>query len=581
MQKADLVFAKIVATPTLTSWSQAYNAGTFFAVLSLTKAKDLPQDFSLNTLGKEVLELLEQEYFSLETKNLESIKEAVITTSKKVTDGVLASLVIGSIQAFPGKKHVLYVFAFGAGKAVLKRKETLGTIIRLTRGQANTLSASGFLEDNDTLILQTEQFAEAISNEELKNALDHLPPQEIAETLAPKIHETEEGGTCAIIVSYQGTEELKEEEDIVLEPTPQGITKKPPLSTLTKQVLLRLKAVFSRFNTPALTHSRKMLLTISIIIAVLLLISIFFAIKKKEDTKNQALLQNTISQAQKKYDEGQALLGLNKNLARDDFLFSQKILTEGQAKFKKGSKEEKKIAELLSKVNEAISISSNLFAVSAKPASENASPLLSFALKNKNALFVSSSEKNIYLIDDQGITSEKLVIKRDWNEAGGFGAYLGNFYVLDKKAGQIYKFVPSDAGFSKTNYLASGVSLDFSKAVNLSIDGSIWILFNDGTIVKFTKGKIENFTLSGLDKPFRNPSRIFTNADTDNLYVLDKNNNRIVVIGKDGVYQAQYQADILKTATEFEVVEKDPSAGSGQSKIFVLSQEKIWEMEIK
>lgn len=579
MQKADLVFAKIVATPTLTSWSQAYNAGSFFAVLSLTKNTASEED-SLNALGKEILDFLEKEYFSLEVKNLESIKQAVITTGKKVPEGVLASLVVGSIQSFPANKHVLYVFAYGSGKAILQRKETLGTIIRLERGEANTLSASGFLQDKDLIILETEQFGKIVSNEELKNALDHLPPQEIAETLAPKIHETEEGGACAILVLYQGKEETKEEEEAVLEP--QEEIKKEPLFkaffNLFKHYLPPLKTLAfhfsSRFNTARLTHPRKMLLTISIIIAVLLLASIFFAIKKREDAKNQALLQSTVSQAQKKYDEGQALLELNKNLARDDFLASQKVLNEGGAKFKKGSKEEKKIAELLAKVNEAISTSSNLFLVEAKQSNQGASALLSAKLANKNALFVASEGKNVYSISNEGISSNKVIIKKQWNEAGGFGAYLGNFYVLDKKEGQILKFVKTEDGFSKTNYLASGVSFDFSKAANLSIDGSLWILLSDGTIAKFTKGKIENFTLSGLDKPFNNPTRIFTNADSNNLYVLDSLNSRIVVIAKDGSYQAQYQAGVLKNASELEVLEKD-------KKIFILSQGKIWEIELR
>lgn len=577
MQKADLVFAKIVATPTLNSWSQAYNAGSFFAVLSLAKNTASEED-SLNALGKEILELLEQEYFSLEVKNLESIKQAVITTSKKVPEGVMSCLIVGSIQSFPANKHVLYVFVYGGGKVILQREEALGTIIRLTRGQANILSASGFLQDKDLIILETEQFGKIVSNEELKNALDHLPPQDIAETLAPKIHETAEGGACAIIVFYQSKEEPKEEEEAVLEPQ-EEIKKEPLFKTflnLSKQYLPPLKTLTfhfsSLFNTARLTHPRKMLLTISIIIAVLLLASIFFAIKKKEDAKNQALLQSTVSQAQKKYDEGQALLGLNKNLARDDFLASQKVLNEGGAKFKKGSKEEKKIAELLAKVNEAISASSNLFLVEAKQSEKDINSLLAVKLANKNALFVTSDGKSIYLINNDGISSGKLIVKKDWNDVGGFGAYLGNFYVLDKKEGQIFKFVPTEGGFSKTNYLASGVSLDFSKAASISIDGSLWVLLNDGTIAKFTKGKIENFTLSGLDKPFNSPVRIFTNADSNNLYILDPQNSRIVVIAKDGAYQAQYQADILKTASELEVVEKD-------KKIFFLSQEKIWEIE--
>ncbi|MDP2585868.1 MAG: hypothetical protein Q8P29_03235, partial [Candidatus Levybacteria bacterium] len=70
----NISFSKIVATPTLNSWSQAYNAGRLFAVLSLEKTKDAPNEIdSLNVLGKDLLERLEQEFFAIEDKNLESI----------------------------------------------------------------------------------------------------------------------------------------------------------------------------------------------------------------------------------------------------------------------------------------------------------------------------------------------------------------------------------------------------------------------------------------------------------------------------------------------------------------------------
>ena len=62
----NISFSKIVATPTLNSWSQAYNAGKLFAVLSLEKTKDPSEIESLNMLGKDLLERLEQEFFVIE-----------------------------------------------------------------------------------------------------------------------------------------------------------------------------------------------------------------------------------------------------------------------------------------------------------------------------------------------------------------------------------------------------------------------------------------------------------------------------------------------------------------------------------
>ena len=102
MEKEILV-AKIVATPSKSSWSQAYNAGKLFAVLSLKvneeegPSEPVDSEDYLNLLGKEVLETLESEFFSLETKDLASIKDAVSKTAEKIPESVESSFVVGSV----------------------------------------------------------------------------------------------------------------------------------------------------------------------------------------------------------------------------------------------------------------------------------------------------------------------------------------------------------------------------------------------------------------------------------------------------------------------------------------------------
>ncbi|MBI2594317.1 hypothetical protein HYW39_01315 [Candidatus Curtissbacteria bacterium] len=57
MAETNLEFAKIVASPTVSSWSQAYNAGKLFAVVSLEKRENEEDaNESLATLGKNILE---------------------------------------------------------------------------------------------------------------------------------------------------------------------------------------------------------------------------------------------------------------------------------------------------------------------------------------------------------------------------------------------------------------------------------------------------------------------------------------------------------------------------------------------
>ncbi|MBU3978900.1 hypothetical protein KKE68_04340, partial [Patescibacteria group bacterium] len=118
-----------------------------------------------------------------------------------------------------------------------------------------------------------------------------------------------------------------------------------------------------------------------------------------------------------------------------------------------------------------------------------------------------------------------------------------------------------------------GTPPDLSKAQSLSIDGSIWILMQDGKILKFTRGESENFTITGLNKPLKNPSKIFTDRNTDSLYILDNGNGRILILDKNGQYQNQYNADILQNAKDFEIIEKDQKA-------LILTEDKIWEIPL-
>ncbi len=341
LEDKDISIAKIVATPGESSWSQAYSAGRLFAVLSLEKNKEEErkeeekEDF-LNLLGKDILNTLEEEFFTLETKDLFSIKETVLTTAKKLPDSVFCSFVIAAIV-----DNVLYAFIVGDGKINIKREDKFGIIIESSQKDASSIkAASGFLQSGDIIILQTKQFSEIITKNLLISSLDNQPPSEISEILAPLVHEHGKGGSAAIVIGYKPGESEKE----VLS---KELPKQEEFPSSIHRVLLRLGN---------LGHPRKTFLTVITIILIVFIVAVIFAIKKQNNARVQALFAQIYPQAQEKYDEGESLLGLNKNLARDSFVASQKILNDGKSKFSKNSKEEKQILDLLTKVNKELEI---------------------------------------------------------------------------------------------------------------------------------------------------------------------------------------------------------------------------------
>jgi hypothetical protein len=608
MAESTLTFAKIVANPSAFSWSQVYSAGKLFAVISLeATAENQEKDF-LNILGKEILTTLEQEFFTLETKDLESIKEAVLTTSKKIPAEINCSFVIAALA-----NNILYLYILGNGRAALKREGKLGNLIEASDQKSDALKvASGYLQDNDIIVLQTKQFSEVISVETLSEFMDNLPPADIAENLAPLVHEKEEAGAAAIIAHYKAPvindasdESLQEpvleepENEIKVEPEEKTVDAEPTIEEKTSpfyspavvrktNLLDKYKpltaSLFSKFKRPndlGLTHARKIILTIIVVIIIVFIGSIFFAINKQQSDKTQVVFQASYPQALKDYNEGQGLVELNQNLARDSFGQAQQLLNNGKDKLPKNSKEEKQVLDLLAKVNTALSATSGVTNTTATEVSNDVSQLLLAETKNAG-LYFAEDASHIYEITQTAVstfnpdgTNQKSIVTNasDWKSVGGLATYNGNIYVLDKSQNQILKYVAGASGFGKNNYFST-TTPDLSKAVSMAIDSSVYILTSDGNISKFTKGAADTFTTAGLDTPLNNPTRIFTNADTNSVYVLDNGNSRIVVLDKSGNYKSQYQAGIVKNAKDFAVLES-------AKKIYILSSGKTYEVDLK
>lgn len=355
-ENRNISVAKVVATPSESSWAQAYSAGRLFAVLSLESNEELKERDYLNLLGKDVLETLEQEFFTLEIKDLASIKNAVQITAGKIPHNVLCSFVVASIV-----NDVLYVFTIGSGKIDIKRGDKFGNILESRESHSSSISsASGILLDSDLVIIQTKQFAEIITSNILAGSLDHQPPEEISEILAPIIHGQDKGGSAAIIIEYKFQKETQilvgpetEKSKLENEKSEKSENVSQKLSNVGNYFTLLIKKIkLSKFKR--VNHSRKLIFTITLIVLIVFVLAINFAIKKQNEAKIQSLFNNLYPKAEKEYEAGKSLIGLNKNLARDNLATSLKILNEAKSKFPKGSKEEKQILELLVKVRQTI-----------------------------------------------------------------------------------------------------------------------------------------------------------------------------------------------------------------------------------
>ncbi len=571
---SKITVGKIVASANDTGWSQAYHAGGFTAVVSVS-TKSPSDKAPLARVGKELLDTLVSEYFTLTTKDLETVKDAVKATVSKTPKDVEVGLVVAAVV-----KNILYVVIAGEGRVLLKRGEKLGMLLGIKpESEEKIASVSGFLEVGDIVLLHTLFFGQIFSHDELAASFDGKTAEELAELFAPKVHNAQIGGASALVFSYHEDEPTAPVRPVIETPKEEekevSTTPEPALPGFEKPIEAPHQSKL------AFSHRQKLFLTITIILGIVLIGSILVFQNRQQAAKQEALFQSIYTPANTKYNEAKGLLNLNKTLAIEDLQSAQQTLTNGQEKFAQGSSERKQIQSLLSQVTTTLTDAQKVPLLDAQKAADNASPLLSFAAKH-SSLYITQDTNNFYGADNTTITqydkktdvSKKIITNgTDWKQIGGFDTYFGNMYVLDTKDG-IDKYVAGSGGFGNKSAYFTGTAPDLSKAVSISIDSSIWILESDGTMLKYTKGAQDSLSITGLDTPLKNPTQILTSADLDNVYVVDKGNSRIVVFKKDGSFVAQYSSGTVATTTFIDVSEKN-------KKLYLLSGSIVYQLDLK
>jgi hypothetical protein len=144
-----------------------------------------------------------------------------------------------------------------------------------------------------------------------------------------------------------------------------------------------------------------------------------------------------------------------------------------------------------------------------------------------------------------GLASTQIGNKDTWALPAAVASYFGNFYILDPQANQILRYLPGAQGYTNAaeHYFPSDAKVDLAGAVDMAIDGSVYVLYADGTIRKFEGGSAADFKMSDLDRPLSRPTAIFAAPDdvARYIYIADSGNRRVVQLNKDGHFVRQFK----------------------------------------
>lgn len=156
----------------------------------------------------------------------------------------------------------------------------------------------------------------------------------------------------------------------------------------------------------------------------------------------------------------------------------------------------------------------------------------------------------------------------------GFG---GNLYLLDTIEGQVWRHKPQGEGYGSTRENYFDKPLDLSKAIDMAIDGNVYLLQSDGNIRKFFGGQEIKFVITGLNEPLKRPVALTVDAEARKgaVYIADAGAARIVQLSPDAVFIRQFSAtgDTLNALEDLLVDERG-------GRLFVISGGRLYTARI-
>ncbi len=582
----------------------------FLAVIQLTR----DDAFTKGRLG---LAELSDYYFDFEGSPVEKLTATFHKAENKFkTDGSF-DLVLAAIS---GK--VLYLIGQGSIEVYLKRADKLSSLLSVA---PPAQLVSGFLQDEDRLLLGTKELISFLADD-LSSTLS-LPTESFEQELSDRIGaSTLQGqGLAALLLSIpnlspQGLDEpLKEENP------------KPPV--LTVDMLAKISRVFLgwrdyfrrkegslHFRKKELVHfpksGRGRLILACLLIAIIAL-GIGFKYKTSQEEQKKAQFNQALQEAKDNLNAAEGLASLNPGEAKNKLEGAKDKVNKALELDPKNTDAEnlkKLINEKASSILQESSVSDfplflgldlikkNFYAKQMSLSSgklllldpdTKTLVLVDLAKKSNQILagseklgegvlaslngglaFVYSKDKGILKIDS---TNQKVisVAKKDddWGNVQDLYAFAGNVYLLDSK--QIWKYLPTSDGYSdKREYLDKNTKIDLSNALRMQIESSVYILKQGGEILRLTRGEKDNFSLGGLPSGVKDPKSLFVSSDTDNLYLLDSGNSRLLILTKTGSYKGTISGQKFATATDLVVDEKG-------KKVYLLEGGKIYSVDLK
>ncbi len=562
------------------------------------------------TRTRQALSEAENIFYSSELAIADRVSETEKSIKNSLQDSSQLNILFAATQEEVADTFFYFLGQSGNLEAHLVREGKRTDLCELSEGQV----ISGIIKDGDRIMMATKTLDKILQDN--LQGLEKIGIEMLEDEIASKLPEAENYPVAAIVVEKEkvvlpevGTAKEEIVEQLSGPSQESGVKTKAFFKAATNWVKARITGLIPR--------SKRALALIGVVLLVLVLISVGVGYKNKKSEEQASTRNNYLQEATDEYNKAQSLKDSDTKEAINS-LNKAKVSLDQIDKFDPNNREAK---ELKNRIEESLPDITKIYPVndfpvwldldlikkgfSAQALSLSAGDLLILDPEKKNlvninllnksqnplagldkigeALFASingdvamvfSKDKGVLRVDT---TNAKLTVVAKPDTGVGvikdLFAFAGNVYLLDSTKNQIWKYLPIQNGYSdKREYLKTSTNL--IDANKLQIDSSVWILRKNLEILKFTQGVADNFAYAGLDKSIKEISSFFVSSDTENIYIIDKGNNRLLVLDKTGNYKSEYSSDKFSTFTDLVVDE-------AKKQVYLLGGSKIFSMDLK
>ncbi|TSC93180.1 MAG: Uncharacterized protein CEN89_190 [Candidatus Berkelbacteria bacterium Licking1014_7] len=381
-----------------------------------------------------------------------------------------------------------------------------------------------------------------------------------------------------------------------------------------KKVIIKIDNAWYFFRKNYSSSKKRPLMIVICAVTLIFVLIVSISVQRKKQAQKLASQQKseTLSQAQKKLDEGKSALILSDKQTATE-LFENAINLAQKIQNSEYKTEAEKIISQASNQADSITQTKRYFNLTPFATDLKGEKMFTFQgsaflLENEKIIkinilsgkkqeipsiagkwqdLIKFDDRHFYLLTQAGeiynfnAEDERLIaLNLPQNKTGAlidFDIFADNIYAFSAKDAKIWKFNKNENNYQDpVSYTGSALANQMSKAVALTIDNSIYALLPN-KVLKISKGAATDFRLKNLPKTFddlSNPIDIYTAESISSLYILDQTKARVLEFDKDGNYLKQYLfPPAIKKPTCFQVDHKG-------KKVWILADGNGYEVDL-